>query len=96
MKFIKRYKTNKLVMFCSNEDYIQFHQKANVVDRITCPGCYSKYIGKTMKITTKGITTVKKHLINLITPIYFTNHQKRQSIDFLKEVSMHYFCEKLP
>ena len=34
-------------MFCSNKDNIQFQQKANVVYRITCPGCYTKYIGKT-------------------------------------------------
>ena len=47
VKFIKRYKTNKLRMFCSNKDQIQFQQKANVVYRITCPGCYNKYIGKT-------------------------------------------------
>ena len=34
-------------MFCSNKDHIQFQQKANVIYRITCSGCYSKYIGKT-------------------------------------------------
>ena len=34
-------------MFCSNKDHIQFQQKANVVYRIACPGCYNKYIGKT-------------------------------------------------
>ena len=28
-----------------------------------------------MEITTKGVTTVENHLINLMTPIYFTNHQ---------------------
>ena len=47
VKFIKRYKTNKLGMFCSNKDHIPFQQKANIVYRITCPGCYNKYIGKT-------------------------------------------------
>ena len=34
-------------MFCCNKDHIQFQQKANVIYRITCSGCYSKYIGKT-------------------------------------------------
>ena len=34
-------------MFCSNKDHIQFQQKANVVCRITCPGCYNKHIEKT-------------------------------------------------
>ena len=33
-------------MSCSNKDHIQFQPKANVVYRITCPGCYNKYIGK--------------------------------------------------
>ena len=41
-----------------------------------------------MEITAKGITTAKNHLIYLMTPIYFTNHQKRQLIDFLKK----YLC----
>ena len=41
VKFLKRYKTNKLGMFCSNKDHIQLQQK------LTCPGCYNKYIGKT-------------------------------------------------
>ena len=35
VKFIKRYKT----MFCSNKDHIQVQQKANVIYKITCPGC---------------------------------------------------------
>ena len=46
VKFIKRYKTNKLAMFCSDKDHIQFQQKTNVIYRITGPGCYNKYIGK--------------------------------------------------
>ena len=43
---------------------------------------------ETMKLTTKGITTAKNHLINLMTHIYFTNRQKRQLVDFLKK----YLC----
>ena len=31
VKFMKRYKTNKLAMFCSSKDYVQFQKKANVV-----------------------------------------------------------------
>ena len=38
-----------------------------------------------MEITTKGITTTKSPLINLMTTIYFTNHQKGQLVDFLKK-----------
>ena len=38
-----------------------------------------------MEITTKGMTTTKSYLINLMATIYFTNHQQRQLIDFLKK-----------
>ena len=38
-----------------------------------------------MEITTKGMTAAKIPLINLMTTIYFTNHQKRQLVDFLKK-----------
>ena len=41
-------------------------------------GCY-------MEITSKGMTTTKNPLINLMTTIYFTNHQKGQLVDFLKK-----------
>ena len=34
---------------------------------------------------TKGMTTTKIPLINLMTTIYFTNYQKRQLIDYLKK-----------
>ena len=37
-KIIKRYKANRLAVFCDNKDHIQFQEKANVVNRITCPG----------------------------------------------------------
>ena len=42
VKFRKRYLTNKLAMICSNKDHIQCKQEANVIYRITCPGCYNK------------------------------------------------------
>ena len=51
---------------------------------------------QTMKLTTKGITTAKNHLINLMTPIYFTHHQKKTAHRLIKEVAMRYLCEKLP
>ena len=38
-----------------------------------------------MEITTKGMATTKSHLINLMITIYFTNHQKRQLVNFLKK-----------
>ena len=44
VKFIKRYKTNKRAMYCSNKDHIQLQQRANIICRITYPGCYNKYI----------------------------------------------------
>ena len=38
-----------------------------------------------MEITSKGMTTTKNPLINLMTTIYLTNHQKGQLVDFLKK-----------
>ena len=38
-----------------------------------------------MEVTTKGMTTPNFFLINQMTAIYFTNHQKRQIVDFLKK-----------
>ena len=38
-----------------------------------------------MEITTKGMTITKIPLINLMTTICFTNHQKRELVDFLKK-----------
>ena len=43
---INLYNANKFAMFCSKKDHTQFQQKANVVYRITCPGCYNKCTGK--------------------------------------------------
>ena len=43
-----------------------------------------------MEITSKGMTTTKKTLINLKTTIYYTNHQEGQLVDFLKK----YLCVK--
>ena len=48
-------------------------------------GAIRNYKHETMEITIKGMTTAKNHLISLMTPIYFTNHQKRQLVDFLKK-----------
>ena len=40
---------------------------------------------KSKEVTSKGMTTTKNPLINLMTTIYFTNHQKGQLVDFLKK-----------
>ena len=41
------YKTNKLLMFFNTKDSISAEQKSNVIYRITFPGCFQKYVGKT-------------------------------------------------
>ena len=41
-----------------------------------------------MEITSKGMTTTKSPLINLMITVYFTYHQKEQLVDFLKK----YLC----
>ena len=41
-----------------------------------------------MEVTTKGMTTVKNRLINLMTTIYFINHQERERAhQHFKEIS---------
>ena len=67
VKFIKRYNTKKLAMFCSSKDQIQFRQKANVIYRITCPGCFNKYIGKTDQ---NIITRIDEHGTKPDQPMY--------------------------
>ena len=64
VKLIKRYKTNKLAMFCSNKDHIHIQQKANIIYRITCPGCYNKYIGKLTEILERDWTNAEQNLIS--------------------------------
>ena len=81
VKFIKRYKTNKLGMFCSNKDHIQFQTKANVVDRITCPGCYNKYIGKTGR---NIITRMDQHGTKPDQPMYQHLTNCAQFAEYLK------------
>ena len=34
-------------MFCSAKESIPIHQKANVIYKVTCPGCNEDYVGKT-------------------------------------------------
>ena len=34
-------------MFCNTKDSVSAEQKSNVIYRITCPGCFQKYVGKT-------------------------------------------------
>ena len=46
VKFKTNYKTNKLSMFCNTKDSTSVEQKSNVIYRITCPGCFQKYVGK--------------------------------------------------
>ena len=54
-------------MFCSNKDHIQFQQKANVIYRITCLGCYNKYIEKTER---NIITRLDEHGTKPDQPMY--------------------------
>ena len=52
------YKTNKISMFCSNKDPIDFLNKANVIYKFTCPSCLNSYIGKTER---NLVTRLKEH-----------------------------------
>ena len=61
------YKTNKLSMFCNTKDNISVEQKSNVIYRITCPGCFQKYVGKTDR---NFITRLDKHGTKVDQPMY--------------------------
>ena len=51
-----------------------------------CPETFiQNFITICMEVKTNEMTTIQIHLINLMATIYFTNHQKRQPVDFLKQ-----------
>ena len=54
-------------MFCNTKDSISVEQKSNVVCRITCPGCFQKYIGK---IDQNLITTPDEYGAKVDQPMY--------------------------
>ena len=61
------YKTNKLSMFCNTKDNISVEQKSSVIYRITCPGCFQKYVGKTDR---NLITRLDEHSTKVDQPMY--------------------------
>ena len=42
VRFITCYEKKKIATFCSAKDNISIHQKANVIYKVTCPGCVIK------------------------------------------------------
>ena len=63
-------------MFCNNKDSISVEQKFNVNYRITCPGYFQKYGGKTdrnlvTRLSTKVDQPMYQHLSNCSA---FNNH----------------------
>ena len=67
VKFKMVYKTNKLSMFCNAKDSISVEQKSNVFYKITFPGCFQKYVGKTER---NVITRPDEHGTNVDQPMY--------------------------
>lgn len=67
VKFNTVYKTNKLAMFCNTKDNISIEQKANVIYKIKCPGCFNEYIGKTDR---NFITRLDEHGSKTDQPMY--------------------------
>ena len=67
VKFKMVYKTNKLSMFCNTKDSISVEQKSNVFYKITFPGCFQKYVGKTER---NVITRPDEHGTNVDQPMY--------------------------
>ena len=67
VKFKTVYKTNKLSMFCNTKDSISVEQKSNVIYKITCPGCFQKYVGKTDRSL---ISRLDEHGTKVDQPVY--------------------------
>ena len=66
-RFITCYKTKKTAMFCSGKGSIPIHLKANVIYKVTCPGCNEDYIGKTDR---NLVTILNKHACCEHQPMY--------------------------
>ncbi|XP_066914554.1 uncharacterized protein [Clytia hemisphaerica] len=47
VKFITRYQSKKLAMFCPTKDKVLTEHKAKIIYEIVCPGCGERYVGKT-------------------------------------------------
>ena len=54
-------------MFCSAKDRIPIHQKANVIYKVTCPGCNEDYLGKTDRSL---VTRLNVHASRKDQPMY--------------------------
>ena len=54
-------------MFCSAKKSISVHQKANVIYKVTCPGCNEDYVGKTDR---KLVTRINEHVFREDQPMY--------------------------
>ena len=54
-------------MFCNTKNSISVEQKYNVIYRITCPGCFQDYVGKTNR---NLITRIDKHGTKVEQPMY--------------------------
>ena len=67
VKFKMVYKTNKLSMFCNTKDSISVEQKSNIFYKITFPGCFQKYVGKTER---NVITRPDEHGTKVDQPMY--------------------------
>ena len=54
-------------MFCNTKNIISVDQKYNVIYRITCPGCFQEYVGKTDR---NLITIIDEHGTKVDQPMY--------------------------
>ena len=46
IRFITCFNTKKTAFFWSAKDSTPIHQKGNIINKVTCPGCNQDYIGK--------------------------------------------------
>ena len=75
----------QLPMFCNIKDHIKFRQKANVVYRIKCPGCYKnwqKYYNEN-EHRTKTDKSMYQHFTNCAQFAEYLNYYALADIDVI-------------
>ena len=65
INFIVIYNTKKISYFVSNKDSVPNLSRSNLVYQFTCPGCNSKYIGKTDRCLSTRLTEHGKPCTNI-------------------------------
>ena len=92
VNFIILYDNVKTSTFTSMKDYINKDLKSMVVYKYTCPGCSSRYIGKTERCLIKRITEYSNNANSEV----FRHIQECEQFDFIMNLQCLSLNEPLP